>query len=54
MGIAVLVAAVLLILVLAVLWRLKPTRFRLSLKLTRWFHLEMESESTTPPKGSDA
>ncbi len=33
------------LIVLAVVWRLAPTKFRLSFKLTKWMHLELESKS---------
>ncbi len=41
-------SVVLLLLILAVLWRLKPASFRLSLRLWRLLHLELESERTAP------
>jgi hypothetical protein len=34
--------------VLAILWRQHPTKFRLTLKLWRLVHLELESESVAP------
>ena len=43
LAIAALVGLVLV--VLAILWRQHPTKFRLSLKLWRLLHLELESET---------
>jgi hypothetical protein len=42
------------VVVLAVLWRLKPTTLRLSLSLTKWVRLELESESGAPHSARQA
>ncbi len=44
---SLLVLGALIVVVLAVLWRVKPTKFRLTLKLWKLVHLELESESRT-------
>ena len=51
---AVVLAFVLLfVVVLAVLWRLRPARLKLTLKVWRLVHLELESETRTKLRAPD-
>lgn len=45
MALAICLIIALLIVVLAALWRLKPTKLKITLKLWKLVHLELESES---------
>jgi hypothetical protein len=49
-GLAILIFAGILLLVFGVLWRLKPSTFRLSIKVWRLLHFELESASASTPR----